>query len=266
MGARLGAYNCQVLQQIQIDKQIYRLVLQAHKIAQNAHSGQFIHLRITDQMNPLLRRPFSIHRVLREKGQIELLYRVIGQGTNLMKMAKPGDSFHVMGPLGKGFFLRGEFTTAIVVAGGMGAAPVFFLIDELLALGKRVVFFWGVKRGSELFDISALKESGIEVHLATEDGSQGFHGLVTDELQTFLNRYTEDGSSVGFVCGPKAMLKKIQLLSSGTSFGWQVSLEETMACGIGVCQGCAVKSRKEGIWMVCSDGPVFDLKEIKFSG
>ncbi|MBN2029745.1 dihydroorotate dehydrogenase electron transfer subunit [bacterium] len=262
----MGAYHCQVIQQIQIDEHIYRLVLQAHEIAQTAYPGQFVHLRIADQLNPLLRRPFSIHRVLRDKGQIELLYRVIGRGTSLMKQTKPGDSYHLMGPLGKGFVFDGKFTTAIVVAGGMGVAPVFFLIDELLALGKSVIFFWGARCGSELFGVLQWNQSAIEIHLATEDGSQGYHGMVTDPLQTFLNHRSEDASLAGFVCGPRAMLKKIQLLSTRTSFEWQVSLEETMACGVGVCQGCAVMLKNEGFRMVCSDGPVFDLKNVAFDG
>ncbi len=261
----MGTYKCHVVQQIQIDEQIYRLVLHADKIAQSASPGQFVHLKVADQLNPLLRRPFSIHRVLREKGQVELLYRVIGCGTSLMKKAEPGDSFHLMGPLGKGFFLEEKFTTAIIVAGGMGVAPVFFLIDELLDRGKHVIFFWGARCGSEFFDISELQKSGIDVHLATEDGSQGVHGLITDSLQTFLNQHAEDRSLMGVVCGPKAMLKKVQELAIPTSFQWQVSMEETMACGMGVCQGCAVKLKKAGVQMVCSDGPVFDLKKVEFN-
>ena len=262
----MGDYNCLVIQQTQITEDIYHIVLKANEIARDCSPGQFVHMRISEKIDPLLRRPFSIHRVDRQKGQIELLYRIVGQGTTLLQKAKSGDFFQVMGPLGKGFSLNEDYTTALVVVGGMGVAPAFFLMDELIGIKKQVVIYWGAKSGSEMFGIKELETSGIEIHLATEDGSQGSHGLVTDSVQTFLDQHSNQVSLSGFVCGPKALLQKVQAMSFKSAFEWQASLEERMACGIGICQGCAVKLKKKGFCMVCSEGPVFDLKEVEFDG
>ncbi len=262
----MGVYQCQVLEQIQITENSYRLILKANEIAQDCDPGQFVYMRVVKGIDPLLRRPFSIHRVDREKGKIELLYRVIGQGTEIVRNARPGYLFQLMGPLGRGFSLEGSYSTAVIVAGGIGVAPAFFLIDKLLALKKRIVFYWGVKIGSEIFGIRELERSGIELHLATEDGSIGYHGLITDLLQKFLDSRSADFSLIGFVCGPKKMLKEVKRIAAQTSFHWQVSLEERMACGVGVCQGCAVKLKNGNYSMVCSDGPVFDLGAVEFDG
>lgn len=262
----MGQFACRVLKQIEITGDIYRMSLKAVEIAQECQPGQFVHLRVSQGMDPLLRRPFSIHRVNREKGEVEILYRVVGRGTEMMREAKNGHVFQLMGPLGRGFSVGGSFSHALVVVGGMGSAPVFFLIDELVALGKCVTLLWGVSEGGEIFDLSNLKESGVEVKLATEDGSVGKKGLVTDILKPFLIGHRENLSTEGFVCGPKAMLKRIQEMAGETEFNWQVSLEERMACGVGVCMGCAVKMKQGDYRMVCSDGPVFDLKEIVCDG
>ena len=150
----MGQYSCHVLDQTEITKDIYRMLLKIDEIAQDGHPGQFVHLRIGCGTDPLLRRPLSIHRVDREQGRIELLYRVVGRGTELMRKAERGDFYDLLGPLGRGFRMDGSFSHAIVVAGGMGSAPIFFLIDELLLLDKQVTLFWGVKCESEIFVLS----------------------------------------------------------------------------------------------------------------
>lgn len=262
----MGQYSCHVLDQTEITADIYRMSLKVDEIARDGHPGQFVHLRIGNGTDPLLRRPLSIHRVDREQGRIELLYRVVGRGTGLMRKAEQGDIYDLLGPLGRGFRMDGSFSHALVVAGGMGSAPVFFLIDELLLLGKQVTLFWGVKCKSEIFDLPDLKNNGVEVRVATEDGSMGHDGLITDILKQFIEDRREDSSLEGYVCGPKGMLKKIQAMARETSCNWQVSVEERMACGTGVCLGCAIQVKQGGYKMVCSDGPVFDLGEIVFDG
>ena len=254
-----------LIHQKTVAKDIFHMTLNAPEIAREAQPGQFVHVRITEGNDPLLRRPFSIHRVNREEGSVEILYRVIGRGTALMSEAESGDSFDMMGPLGKGFRIDDSFTHALVVAGGMGSAPVFFLIDELIKHSKHVTFFWGAKTGREIFGVDALKKAGAEVYTVTEDGTIGDCGLVTDSLNRFLSSQGTVNSYEGFVCGPKPMLKCIQEIFVDTSVNWQASLEERMACGMGVCIGCAVKTHT-GYKMVCSDGPVMDLKEIVFDG
>jgi len=236
--------------------------LDAPEIAQVAQPGQFVHLRIGQRIDPLLRRPFSIHRVKRELGCLELLYRVVGRGTALMAAAKEGESFDLLGPLGKGFQTHGDFSHALIVAGGMGSAPIFFLIDTLIAMKKQVTLLWGVRTEKEIFNISDFKNAGITVGIATEDGSLGLHGLVTSLLDQFLVNCDQEYSLEGFACGPAAMLNGVHGLVKNTSFAWQASFEERMACGIGVCMGCVVKTKEGGYRITCSNGPVFDLKEM----
>jgi dihydroorotate dehydrogenase electron transfer subunit len=247
-----------------ITETVYRMVVSSECLARESHPGQFIHVRVRDAIDPLLRRPFSVHRVSAEKNTVELLYRIVGRGTRLMSKLKSGDRLNLMGPLGNGFDLETPFDHALIVAGGMGSAPVFFLIDTLLDQGKQVTLFWGVKDGKEIFGTEEFKKRGVDVRIATEDGTVGRKGLVTDLLLPFLAKEKNSSSLCGFVCGPECMLGSVQKLASKTAFSWQASLEERMACGIGVCRGCGVHLRDVGMKMVCDDGPVFNLKEIDF--
>jgi len=235
--------------------------LEASDLSQQCHPGQFIHLKTSMGSDPLLRRPFSIHRRDQKSGTISLLYRIVGQGTKQIQSVKPGNEFDLLGPLGKPFEYQGDFSTALIVAGGMGVAPVLFLIDELLKKKKSILLLWGARDESEFFQLEELKDAGVQVHLATDDGSMGHHGLVTEILETQKGTFPTDFK--GFACGPWQMLKSIQNCVGENTSQWQVSMEEHMACGVGVCQGCAVSTSK-GYKMVCSDGPIFNLTEIQF--
>ena len=261
----MGLYSCKLIQQERIYQDIFRMLLESGEIARDSRPGQFVHLRVAEGEDPLLRRPLSVHRVHRKNGTFELLYRVVGRGTQMMSEAEAGVAFDMMGPLGKGFSIDGDFSQALVVAGGMGSAPVFFLMDELIASGKNVTLLWGAKQADEIFGLPDLESSGVEVMIATEDGSLGLCGLVTELLEQKLGDLNDPNAVRGFVCGPEPMLRCVQDIAKNTSFDWQVSVEERMACGMGVCIGCAV-STTEGYKMVCSDGPVFDLKEVVFHG
>lgn len=260
----MGQYKCKIIEQVKIAKDIYCMTLEAAEITQKCVPGQFVHVRVNQGINPLLRRPFSIHRVHRNRGCIELLYRVVGLGSEAMAMYQRGHILDMMGPLGKGFTLDASFSHALIIAGGMGSAPVFFLMDALAARKKKATLFWGVKKGEEIFGLPEIEKSGVDVKVATEDGLLGYHGLVTDLAKDYILQHGKDKTLAGFVCGPKKMLKRVQEISEKTDFCWQVSCEERMACGIGVCMGCAVKVKQGGYKMVCSDGPVFDLREIVF--
>jgi len=255
---------CEILTHQSITKTVYRLVASSERLARESHPGQFLHVRVREAIDPLLRRPFSVHRASLEKNTVELLYRVVGHGTKLMSDLLPGDSLNLMGPLGQGFDLETPFDHALIVAGGMGSAPVFFLIDTLLDMGKQVTLIWGVRDGKEIFGTRLFEERGVDVQIATEDGTVGIKGLVTDLLIPFLAKEKNNSTLCGFVCGPECMLSPVQKLAIKTSFPWQASLEERMACGIGVCRGCGVHLRDAGMKMVCNDGPVFNLKEIDF--
>jgi dihydroorotate dehydrogenase electron transfer subunit len=221
-------------------------------------------MKVNPGIDPLLRRPFSIHRVHRKTGEIELLIRVKGHGTSLLQQVRMGDTFDLVGPLGNGFSLEGDFSRAMVVAGGMGIAPMDFLIDELMAADKKITLLWGAL-DNKMAGLPIFRKKNVSIQQATEDGSLGHRGLVTDVFPKVMKEFGHEGKARGFVCGPKPMLKAFQPLASDNGFDWEVSLEENMACGIGVCFGCAVKTTSN-TRMVCSDGPIFPLKEILFDG
>jgi len=181
-----------------------------------------------------------------------------------MTSLKSGDTVNLLGPLGKPFDLAADFETALIVAGGLGIAPVMFLADRLAEKGGKTIILWGVRHSGELFGLEEWKKKGVKVLKATEDGSDGFHGRATDLLAAYLSESAPQQPVMGFACGPSPMLKAMQATARSTGFRWQASLEERMACGAGVCQGCAVRIGNEGFQMVCSDGPVFELGEIAF--
>ena len=257
---------CRVSEHMPVTEDIFRMTLRAEVLAQRSQPGQFVQLKVNPGIDPLLRRPFSIHRVHRKTGEIELLIRVVGQGTAMLQKARKGDLFDLVGPLGNGFSATGDFGQALVVAGGMGIAPMAFLIDELLDADKKVTLLWGARSGKEITGLTAFEKRIVSVRTVTEDGSLGQQGMVTDVFQSVWTDLGRDGTTRGYACGPKPMLKAFQPMALESGFEWEVSLEENMACGIGVCFGCAVKTSDGDYRMVCSDGPVFPLKDIRFDG
>jgi dihydroorotate dehydrogenase electron transfer subunit len=253
-----------VIDQVEITHNTYRITIESEVIARESQPGQFVQLRINESIDPFLRRPFSIHRVHRNKNSLDLFYKVVGRGTHLMRAFKKGDSVDLTGPLGKGFMIDGDFQQAVIIAGGMGSAPLFFLIDELLSAGKKVTLYWGLKIKDEIYRLSELKKANVEVFITTEDGSMGNKGMITDLFVSSIHLYQNSDSFRGFVCGPKGMIRAAQKIAEKTRFPWQVSMEERMACGMGVCMGCGIKMKNGMHQMVCSDGPVFDLSEVLF--
>lgn len=230
------------------------------------HAGQFVMLRVSDGLDPLLRRPLGIYNVLGGKGikvlkgsGIELLYRVVGKGTKILSEKREGEKIGVLGPLGNGFPEPGEARKIIMVAGGMGIVPLYMLARKL----NTGVLLFGARGKSEAGLVKSFKEFKCKIKVSTEDGSIGRKGLVTE----LLNEEVVKGSLV-YACGPIGMLKAVANIARNTEARCYVSLERSMACGIGVCLGCAVKSaphdkeENKDYRMVCSDGPVFDSNEI----
>ncbi len=250
-----------IIDQIEITHNTYRITIESEIIARGSQPGQFVQLRVNEGIDPLLRRPFSIHRVYRNKNSLDLFYKVVGRGTHLMRSFKKGDFIDLIGPLGKGFVIDDNFKQAVIVAGGMGSAPMFFLIDELLNAGKKVALYWGAKNKEEIYHLSELKKANVEVNITTEDGSMGEKGMITDQFESSIHIHN-NVSLRGVICGPKGMIWAMQKIAEKTRYPWQVSMEERMACGMGVCMGCGVKMKSGIHKMTCSDGPVFDLSEV----
>lgn len=251
-----------------VAREHYLIKVKAEQAALAARPGQFVYVQVGRELDPLLRRPFSIADADPEKGIIQILFRVVGRGTNLLSRYRAGSFLDFLGPLGSGFTWDNTDNKAIIVAGGIGVAPLIFLARRLAAEARQVEFFLGVRTLEELVGERALRERGIEPVIATEDGSCGHKGLVTDLLEMRLKRNNFPDRL--FSCGPGPMLSRVVELSRTYRIPVQVSVEERMACGIGACLGCAVPVRDRGkddiqYLRVCRDGPVFNGEKVIFS-
>jgi dihydroorotate dehydrogenase electron transfer subunit len=242
-----------------------KIILNGGNLVKIAQPGQFIEIKINNTTEPLLRRPFSIHRA---GNSLEILYEIKGKGTEELSYKKPGESLDVIGPLGNGFDFRKPITVnrqPILVAGGMGVAPLLFLADKLafckpITDNHKPIILIGAKTKKQILCEKEFKQLGFDVKIATDDGSCGFKGRVTGLLKDLLLAENLQPLTV-FSCGPKPMLKELSRIASLHYIPAQVSLEEHMACGIGACLGCVVKT-VDGYQRVCKDGPVFDAQEI----
>ena len=255
------SFRCEVISNNKIAPDYYKMTLGVGAVSKKVKPGQFFNIRCSNGASPLLRRPFSVHRILDGKG-VEILYEVVGKATGLLSGKRPGDLLAVIGPLGNGFPLRNmqsAIRNTVLVAGGIGVAPLLALAERISRLtvnGLRLTVI-GAKTKNELLCEKEFKKLGFKVLLSTEDGSKGKKGFVTDLLYTI--HYTP--YTILYACGPHPMLKevaKIARLKRAEAFG---CFEEHMACGVGSCYGCVIKT-KQGYERVCKDGPIFDLKEI----
>ena len=235
------------------------------ELAAEARAGQFLMVKVGPSASsggPLLRRPLSIHR-LGPDGGISLLYRVVGQGTDLLSRMKPGQTVEVMGPLGRGFDFTGDLDQAYLVAGGIGVAPLVELAARMAGTTS-VTLFYGERFGRLMVPGRYLEVPGVELVTVTEDGSQGRTGLVTEPLAEALARK----SAPIFTCGPRPMLVEVAGLARQAGVEAQVSLEAHMACGLGACLGCVAEIRSKDqeptYARVCLEGPVFRAEEVKW--
>lgn len=244
---------------------VYRLVFSARAIARQAKPGQFLMIRPVKFREPLLPRPFSIHRI---RGNfLEILFKVVGLGTRQLAEAAKGDLLEIRGPLGRGF--RVDLAKEpVLVAGGLGVAPLLGLAESLSKLKKwpfripaKLVI--GAKTKKELFCLREFEQACLEVLVATEDGSSGHKGLVTDLLKKLFPK--REAPVALYACGPNPMLKAVGRWAVARNIPCQVSLEARMACGLGACLGCVTAIKNEaGISYVnvCQEGPVFEAKDL----
>lgn len=248
--------NATVKSVTQIGTNIYLLNLISENIASQAKPGQFVNIKVSNSNFPLLRRPFSICNI---QGNIfTVMFVTIGSGTSSLQSKCEGDSLDVMGPLGNGFSIDGEYEEAVILAGGIGAAPFPFLISELKAKGKSISCFTGARTKTDVIDYMMPN-----VFSASDDGSLGFHGNVVELFDSKLHLFEKKKIKV-FACGPNAMLKSLQQYCLEKSIDGEISTESSMACGFGLCQGCPIESRKDSTKydLICKDGPVFNMKDV----
>ncbi|MCG8403265.1 MAG: dihydroorotate dehydrogenase electron transfer subunit [Firmicutes bacterium] len=260
---------------------VYMIELFSPEVAAGARPGQFLHIRCGEPGVHLLRRPISIHAVNRNAGLVRIMFQVAGRGTALLAQKQDG-LLDIMGPLGHGFTLnqarhkdknptlaessggRDQPGSIIVAGGGIGAAPLFFLLQELAATeaAPRVKVLLGAARAALLLTVEQAVALGFGVQIATDDGSAGFPGLVTYLLAEELRHKTD----FVYACGPAPMLRTVCTLLERAGTPGEVSLEERMACGVGACLSCVCRVRPAGgselHQRVCVDGPVFSAAEV----
>ena len=243
----------------------FHFVLQAPRLAEASRPGQFVMVQVQDGADPLLRRPISLCGA--GNGTVELLFQVKGRGTRLMASWEPGRSVSLLGPLGTGFTIPDTLKTAVLVAGGIGAAPLLYLANSLVRLSDvKCCFFFGSKTGRERSLVEDfIRTRDFEYLCVCEDGSTEIKGFVTEVFAGELtgNKINTKGACI-FSCGPEPMLKKVSELAEQYEIPCQVSLEARMACGVGACLGC-VAATIDGYKRVCADGPVFNSKDIVWS-
>jgi len=265
-----------LVEQQEVAKSTFRLRLRCEPIASMARPGQFLMLQVRSGNEPLLKRPFSFHRINPREGLIEVLYRVVGQGTWWLSQCPPGTRLNAVGPLGNGFSLpNGEHRMVALVAGGIGIAPFHELMAQLCSNSPEnhyhhLHLFYGARTATELVPTHQYESMGISVHCCTDDGSFGYQGFVT---QLFGSHAGSDRLRPDLVysCGPLIMQYHMAKWALAEDVPAQLSLESLMACGIGACLGCALPSphpRDPGddhYLHVCKDGPIFQPGSIAWT-
>jgi dihydroorotate dehydrogenase electron transfer subunit len=237
----------------------FRLVLRAPEIARATQPGQFLHLRIPPLRDALLRRPFSIFQASGET--VSVLYKTVGKGTEQLARMRAGEALSAIGPLGHGFTVpaRGA-ETPLLVAGGYGMAAMYLLAER--SPQKGIVFVGGRRRVDILCE-AEFRNLGWDVRATTEDGSYGEKGLVTQPLLAELKQ--GDGKRKLFACGPTPMLKAVARIAEEHKLPAEISMDEHMCCGVGVCLACVIPVKTAAGWeyqRTCTEGPVFDAREV----
>jgi dihydroorotate dehydrogenase electron transfer subunit len=242
----------------------FRLKLIAAAIAAEAKAGQFIQVRVGDELSddPLLARPISIFRINKAEAGITLLFKVVGKGTKLLASKRKGDALIIWGPIGNGFEVPKEAGNIALIAGGIGMPPLFCLGEQLSLQENppRLTLFYGGKTAKDLLELDLWQKKGIPVKPATEDGSLGVKAFITE---LFVNERQVNHYDYIIACGPAPMLAEIQKMAVLSGLNGQLSLEAYMACGVGACLGCACQTN-HGPRRVCVDGPVFSINEVIF--
>jgi dihydroorotate dehydrogenase electron transfer subunit len=237
------------------------LTLKLPEVAPAAKPGQFVHLRIAQLHDAVLRRPFSIYRV--EGTHLSVLYKTVGRGTAAMQALQLNDPVSVVGPLGNGFPLEVSHScNPVLVAGGYGVAPLYFLARQMTRKG---VLFVGGAKAVDILLADDFRALGWEVQVATDDGSLGVKGLVTVALDAWLQTHAKQTPPEFFACGPNGMLKAVGDRAIRGNWKAWLSLDRHMGCGVGACLACVQKVRLNGqdtLARVCKDGPIFEARDV----
>lgn len=234
--------------------------------------GQFAHLRVVEETDPLLRRPFSFHDV-RSKGdrvQVDFLYAVVGKGTKKMKQLNEGDEIHLMGPLGNQFSPPDTQEHPVLIGGGVGIPPIHMFARQLSDeewLDSPVPVLMGARSADEIMCEEDFDQPGIQLHVSTDDGSRGFEGVVTDLFKHLQDAGRFNAPVKIYGCGPHGMLEAIRELTENRNLSGEIAIERQMGCALGICRACVVKVRppdtvQPEVQTVCREGPVFSVDHL----
>jgi len=244
------------------------MVLKVSASFRESLPGQFVMVRIKNSDDPFLSRPFSIYSVHSRGGDtfVEILYKVVGKGTEAFSRLRAGAVLNMLGPLGRGFDVPSTCKKIVLIAGGVGMAPLSFLAERCgkETDGAEINCYMGAGSLEALVGLDRIEEVCSVVKISTDDGSRGHHGPVTELFGRDIDLHADNDSRI-YSCGPNPMLRSLHELLKDRRVVCQVSLEERMACGIGACLGCVVKTKSDGLVRVCKEGPVFDIDSVDFS-
>ena len=264
-------YIGEILKNEEIQENCFLMKVKVASSFENPLPGQFVMIRIAGLNDPFLSRPISIYSFSRGKNScsIELLYRVVGKGTQILAGLIEGSQVEIHGPLGNGFEIQTVKKNIVFIAGGIGIAPLSLLIEILCRRAdcspSAMTVYLGFQRASAVVGLNKMKKLCRDITVCTDDGTVGEKGFVTQIFQKDMKKFSPDNTSI-FACGPKEMLKSLAKILKKSKFNCQVSLEERMACGTGACMGCAVAVKDDkgalDYKRVCADGPVFNLQNI----
>ena len=244
---------------------IFKFSVQADEIIKTAKPGNFIEIRVNDDIEPFLRRPISIHNMDRDNGILEFIFQEKGKGTRILSSRREGELIDIVGPLGFGTFKYSNYQNLAIIGGGIGVFPLYELAKCAQSENKNINTYLGFRNKDLVVLENDFRNVSNNLTITTDDGSYAQKGFAID----FLKKDIEEGKIDSiYACGPLPMLRAVKNLALEKNIPCQISLEEKMACGLGVCLGCAVQtaaSSKETpeYWHVCKAGPVFQAKDVE---
>lgn len=249
----------------QLKPDIFKFSVKAPSMVKEARPGNFIEIRVSEQTEPFLRRPISIYHLDKENGILEFIFQVKGKGTEILAQREVGKPIDIVGPIGYGTFKYEDYQNIAIIGGGIGVFPLYELAKSAQIDKKNVMTYLGFRSKDFIVLEEEFKKVSNELILTTDDGTYAKKGFAINYLEKDVEAGKIDAI---YACGPLPMLKAVQKLAIERDIPCQISLEEKMACGLGVCLGCAVKTAKSPkdapeYWHVCKAGPVFNAKDVE---
>ena len=257
--------QAKLLEKIKLKENIYHFKVEAHEMVDIAKPGHFIEIRVSKNTEPFLRRPISIHNMDKEKGILEFIFQVKGEGTKILSEKNIGETIDIIGPLGNGTFEYENYQNIAIIGGGIGVFPLYELAKSAKKNNRNVNIYLGFRSKDFVLLEDEFKSVSDNFILTTDDGSYSQKGFAINFLEKDIDSGKIDSI---YACGPLPMLKAVRKLAIDKNIPCQISLEERMGCGLGVCLGCAVKTAKSPkeapeYWHVCKGGPVFEAKDVE---